>query len=213
MTIARGPESQETTAEIETSPPSYEDTCVEPMPGTYPLPQQPGPTTSGNSYRENEQHRSILFLFCPDPSDISLNQDWVAVLTVKCRDVPRLMREGFFWDSANVIREEGYVDQDFTYAYCRQGRKRWAGTRHYFLKDLQQPLRWVATIEIFALNLRTLYQFDLNRLSREKTQSAAAINESGHHIYNWQCGCPGVWYNVVYDDTPMEGWWPWPRKN
>ncbi|KAI0533376.1 hypothetical protein GGR58DRAFT_521618 [Xylaria digitata] len=211
--MAGGQESQETTAEIETSPPSYEDTCIKPIPGTYPLLQQPGPATSGKSYRENNERCSMWFGFCPDPSDKSLNQEWTAMMMVKYRDVPRLMREGFYWDCANVIREEGFVDKDLTDARCRQDRKRWATTRHYFLKDLQQPQRWVATIKIFALNPGTLYKFDLNRLSRENVQWATAVNQPRKLIYSWQYDFPGVWFNAVYDDTPMEGWWPWPRKN
>ncbi|KAI1124550.1 hypothetical protein F5Y10DRAFT_284967 [Nemania abortiva] len=209
--MAGGPETNE--AEIETSPPSYEES--KPMPGTYPLLQQPGPVTRGNPYRESEQRCSLMFGFCPDPSDLTLNQDWAAVLMVKCRDVPCLMREGFYWDGANVIREEGYIDCDFTYALCRQDGKRWAGTRHYFLKDLQQPLRWVATIQVFALNPRTIYQFDLNQLSRERSmQWATAIHQSSEHlIYHWHHCSPAERFNAIYDNMPMEGWWPWPRKN
>ncbi|TRX96170.1 hypothetical protein FHL15_002894 [Xylaria flabelliformis] len=208
-----GSESHETAAEIEASPPSYEDICPRPMPGTYLLPAQPGLAISGKSYRENEQRLSMSFGFCPDPSNVSLNQDWVAILMVKCHNVPRLMREGFHWDAANVIREEAYVDQDFTFARFRQDRKCWAGTRHYFLKDLQQPPRWIATIEVFALNQTTLFQFKLNKLSRETTKWATANNQSGHQIYHWHRGFPDSWFNVVYDDMPMEGWWPWPKRN
>ncbi|KAI0550757.1 hypothetical protein F4679DRAFT_583128 [Xylaria curta] len=154
----------------------------------------------------------MSFGFCPDPSNMFLAQDWIAVLMVKSHDVPRLMREGFYWDSANVIREEGYIDQDFTVAGYRQDRKYWSGTRHYFLKDLQQPPCWIAPIEVFALNSTTLYQFDLSRSSRENTQWAAAINQSGHQIYHWHYRFPGSWFNVAYDNMPVEGWWPWPKK-
>ncbi|TRX93765.1 hypothetical protein FHL15_005441 [Xylaria flabelliformis] len=202
----------------ETSPPSYEESRIKPMPGTYPplQQQQPGPVTRGNTYRDSEQRCSMSFGFCPDPSDPTLNQDWGAVLMVKCRDVPCLMREGFHWDGANVIREEGYIDheRDFTCSHRRKDGKCWVSTRHYYLKDLQQPQRWVATIKVFALDPETVYQFDLiNRLSRESMQWATAINQSsGHYIYNWHY-CTPVRFNAIYDDMPMEGWWPWPRKN
>ncbi|KAF2972296.1 hypothetical protein GQX73_g1304 [Xylaria multiplex] len=206
-------ESKGKKARIETSPPSYEDTRIMSIPGAYPLSQQPGPATSGKSYRENKERRSMLFSFCPNPSDLSLNQDWVAVQMVKCCDVPRLMREGFYWDGANVIREEGFVDGDFTYIDRRQDRKRWAGNRHYFLKDLQEPPRWISTIEVFALNWSTLYRFNLNQLSRENMRSLTAVNQSGDVIYRWKNGLPQLWFNAVYDDMPLKGWWPWPRKN
>ncbi|KAJ8124449.1 hypothetical protein O1611_g9191 [Lasiodiplodia mahajangana] len=208
--MAGGPETNE--AEIETSPPSYEES--KPMPGTYPLLQQPGPVTRGNPYRESEQRCSLQFVFCPDPSDMSMNQDWAALLIVKCHDVPCLMREGFHWDGANVIREEGYIDCDFTYARRRQDRRRWANTRHYFLKDLQLPSRWVATIKVWGLNPGTTCQFDLNQLSRERSmQWAAATNQSGHSIYHWHYCSSILRFNAIYDNMPMEGWWPWPRNN
>ncbi|KAI1735164.1 hypothetical protein F4680DRAFT_436153 [Xylaria scruposa] len=212
--MAGAPDTHEATAEIETSPPSYEES--KPMPGTYPLLQQPGPVTSGNPYQESKERCSLSFGFCPDPSDPTPNQDWIALLMVKCRDVPCLMREGFHWDGANVIREEGYIDRDFTYARLRKDGKRWVGARHYFLKDLQQPSRWVATIKVFALNPGTLNQFDLNQLSRERSmQWAKASNNqsSEHYIYGWDYCSPTMWFNAIYDDMPMEGWWPWPRKN
>ncbi|KAI0196551.1 hypothetical protein EV127DRAFT_494486 [Xylaria flabelliformis] len=211
--MAGGAESHETAAEIEASPPSYEDICPGTMPGTSPIPEQPGLAISGKSFRENEQRLSMSFGFCPDPSNMSFDQDWIAILLVKCRDVLRLMREGFHWDAANIIREEGYVDQDFTFAWFLQDRKRWAGTRHYFLKDLQQPPRWVGNIEVFAQNQTTLFKFNLDRLSRESMKWAKANNQSGHQIYQWQYGFPGTWFNTVYDDMPMEGWWPWPKRD
>ncbi|KAI0185450.1 hypothetical protein EV127DRAFT_503013 [Xylaria flabelliformis] len=201
----------------EPSPPSYEESRIKPMPGTYPPPPlpQPGPVTRGNTYRESEGRCSMSFGFCPDPSDRTLNQDWAAVLMVKCRDVPCLMREGFHWDGANVIREEGYIDHDFSDSHRRKDGKCWASTRHYYLKDLQQPQRWVATIKVFALKPETVYRFDLlNQLSRESMQWATAINSSsGYYIYNWHYCNPTGRFNAIYDDMPMKGWWPWPRKS
>ncbi|KAH8166999.1 hypothetical protein CIB48_g1209 [Xylaria polymorpha] len=164
--MAGGPEITGTMAAPEILPPSYEDTHVTPLPRM--CPQEPVPATSGKSYRNYEHRLSVSFGFCPNPADWSLNQTWVAVLLVKCPDVPRLMREGFHWGRANVMREEGYMDQDFTYARCRQDNQRWAGTRHYFLKDTEQPLRWMAAIAVFALHVETLYQFDLNRISTKR---------------------------------------------
>ncbi|KAI0550922.1 hypothetical protein F4679DRAFT_582996 [Xylaria curta] len=194
-----------------TSPPSYEESCIKPSPGTCPLLQQPGP---GNPYREIAVQRSMLFGFCPDPSDLTMNQDWAAVLMVKCHNVPGLMREGFHWDDVNVIKEEGYVDRDFTHARRRKDGKCWAGTRHYFLKDLQQPLRWVATIQVWALNLETLHQFDLNQLSRERSmQWATAFYPSGQYIFNWHYCSPAIRFNAICNDMPMEAWLQWPRKN
>ncbi|KAI1741531.1 hypothetical protein F4680DRAFT_464550 [Xylaria scruposa] len=192
-------------ATAKAAPPPYEETRS--LPPQHQ--RRPGPAMSGKFYHEDKRRNSMWMNFYPDPSKDIKKQDWAATLKVKCRDIPRLMRKGFFWDDANIIREEGYVDQDPTKSYG----KNWSGTRHYFLRDLQQPPRWIATVELFAVNKETLCRFDLNQLSREKMHSARANSQSGHMVYSWEYGFPRMSLNAIYDDRPMEGWWPWPRMD
>ncbi|KAI0429533.1 hypothetical protein F5Y09DRAFT_342527 [Xylaria sp. FL1042] len=193
---------------------------------------EPGPAMGGSFYREDPQDVSIVFKFCPDPSRpyrIS-DHDWLAGLEVKCADVPRLMREGFHWDASNVIKEEGYVEVNrecpeqagvtnlgrmwrwFFPVTVQQSSRRIQGIRWYFLKDLIQPSRWVASLSVQAADLRILYNFDLSQLSRELIRSVWASDQSQHEIYAYQSYPPTVRFNMIYDKMPMEGWWPWPRR-
>ncbi|KAI1748553.1 hypothetical protein F4782DRAFT_550539 [Xylaria castorea] len=201
-------ETEQCEVMADAAPPSYKSISSLP----YRAQRHPGPATSGTFYHRDVQHCTMSMAFCPDPSQVPTNQDWAAVLMVKCCDIPRLMREGFHWDSSNIIKEEGYVDTDFSNAY-RRSDGIWSGTRHYFLRDLQQPPLWIATIELFAPKTETLYRFDLNILSRENMRCTNAKSQSGHAIYCWAYGLPELSFNAIYGEMPMEGWWPWPRNN
>ncbi|KAI8948975.1 hypothetical protein F4801DRAFT_603827 [Xylaria longipes] len=178
-----GPEGPEEAADA--SPPPYTENSSLP----HQVQQQPMPATGENFYHA-----------------------LAALLLIKCFNVPRLMREGLYWDDENVVREEGYLDKDFTNSYRNNG-KNWSGTRHYFLKDLRKPPLWTATIKVFALSNETLHRFDLNQLSPDNMQYARATNLSRQNIYYWEYGSPEKCFNAIYDDLPMEGWWPWPKGN
>lgn len=101
--------NQKHKAVAEDSPPSYEASA----PNRHKQ-RQPGPATSGEWFSKDPQHVTVQFAYCHDPSTAYTRQDWVAVLLVKCPNVPALMSDGFSWDSANVVDEDGYFDEGFT---------------------------------------------------------------------------------------------------
>ncbi|KAI8949607.1 hypothetical protein F4801DRAFT_591005 [Xylaria longipes] len=186
-------------------------------------PSEPGPATGGRFYKDDKQRPSVVFSLCPDPSRFfALRcQDWIACLVVKCFDVPRLMREGFHWDASNVIKEEGYIE----YGNKDPNVATWesASTRWYFLTDTHQPGRWIASLAVEASDVNILYNFDLNQLSRELVKSVLALNQNQQHIYRYRAHAfpdkfyniaerPMLGFNMIYDKMPMEGFWPWPRK-
>ncbi|KAI1827297.1 hypothetical protein F4861DRAFT_402774 [Xylaria intraflava] len=172
--------------------------------------RQPGPAMSGHWYQEDAQPETIKFVFCSDPSRKLQNQEWKAMLFVKCSDVPLLMREGFYWSSDNVVSEDGYMRRNKD-AQSNNGRE--SGVRYYFLRDLQQPQRWTAMIEVFATEYKRLCRFDLSELSQEKMYCALAMSQLGDHIYQYCAGQPQYCYNAIYNDTPLEGQWPWPKMD
>ncbi|GAP91529.1 hypothetical protein SAMD00023353_3101400 [Rosellinia necatrix] len=183
----------------------------------------PGPATGGRFYKADKQRPSILFGFCQDSSKFyaTKRQQWVAIMEVKCFDVPRLMREGFYWDASNVIKEEGYIEYGKAEPNADAGAcalKRW-----YFLADTNQPRRWIASIAVTSLDIEILSNFDLGQLSRDNVRVAVAWNQNGEVIYGYQAHTPPDQlsstteapmrcFNMIYDTMPMEGLWPWPRK-
>ncbi len=122
-----------------------------------------------------------------------------------------LMREGFHWGAPTVIKDGGYLGINKE-GPRQAGVRRIEGTRWYFLKDLHQPPRWIASLAVRAVDVRILYNFDLCQLSRELIRSVWASNQFQQAIYGYESYRPTVRFNMIYDKMPMEGWWPWPRK-
>jgi hypothetical protein len=137
---------------------------------------------------------------------------WLAVLAVKCRDVPRLMREGFFWSAENVLPEQGYMSSET--------RPRWRalGCRHkrtWILADRaddDSAVRWVGQLDVVTPDLSLLANFQVKTLSRDNVYAADATNAHQRHIYYYDYRSPRYSYNCIYDNKPLKGWWPWPRE-
>lgn len=142
--------------------------------------------------------------------------DWISNIAIACSDVPALMREGLFWTSHNIVPEEGFMNKVADFHYNRQGlfhRRTWYLTE----KDAtrQFPL-WVAEIEVLAPDVKTLATFrPHSMLSHRHVQHATAWADphgNQHMItYRFKRNKPDQCYNCIYDDTPLKGWWPWPR--
>ncbi|KAI1202877.1 hypothetical protein F5X97DRAFT_286016 [Nemania serpens] len=178
-----------------------------------PSDRQPGPATSGKWYRDDKSRQSITLIYCSDPSQEHYGHQWLARMFVKCSDVPRLMREGFYWNDSNLVREDGFVVPNYKQDLPEPWNYvRWAACRHYFLTDLQQPPRWIARIQVFARTMHMLSHFDLRLLSRSRNVSTTAENQEGHDIYQYTYGKPDKCFNVVYDNTHLKGHWPWPSR-
>lgn len=191
----------------EGSPPSYDESA------SYLKQRRPGPATAGEWYANDPQEKTMHFEYSPDPSKAFFIQDWVGMLKVKCFNVPALMVDGFFWGSANVIDEDGYYGIS---SIRREGKKPWVLSRYYFLKDLQEPPRWTAKLEITAVDFGIVQNFDLDRLSWKNVYYADAWTASGKPIYRFLHHQRDVQLGVrlsAVHQGPMEGHWPWPRRN
>ncbi|KAI0202800.1 hypothetical protein F4808DRAFT_467981 [Astrocystis sublimbata] len=206
-------------AMAETASPSNEEN-LEQKPSSASVQRQPGPATNGRFFCDDKRQHSMDFSFCANPSTYPKKAAWKARLFVKCDDVPRLMREGFHWDNANVVKEDGFLyfhnsscfnkpkyENDFL-----EDGKSWGGIRYYFLKDLQDPPRWIAGIKVYGTSAESIGEFDLECLSHENILFAHALSQDGHPIYCFSRNQPKKNINAIYGTTPMEGWWPWPRK-
>lgn len=142
----------------------------------------------------------------------SEREPWAAVLEVKCRDVPRLMREGFFWSAENVLPEEGHISPESRHHWTALGC---LYKRTWILADKSndgQTPRWVGRLEVTSPLLEVLSGFRTQHLSRNNICAATAWNALEQSIYNYDHQFPSDNYNCIYDDKPLKGWWPWPRK-
>ncbi|XXG96309.1 hypothetical protein Hte_002590 [Hypoxylon texense] len=174
----------------------------------------PGPARNGKFYFDLPQPSSISFSFRPDPMMDDEYQPWFGQLDVKCDDVPLLMREGFYCTTANIIQEEGFID-DITPDLYGSGNpdNPCTITRFWFLRDLQQPPRWVACLQVHAPNDGTLSRFRFENCSSDMVLVAKAWSLSNKLIYYFDALNAQQCINSIYDYMPLKGWWPWPKED
>ncbi|KAI1408196.1 hypothetical protein F5Y13DRAFT_205053 [Hypoxylon sp. FL1857] len=126
-----------------------------------------------------------------------------------------------YWSLDNVQWEDGYISKTlpepnneydkFMNQYLIE--KGLMVTRHYFLRDLQVPSRWVAHFQIHAATVKVLTNMRLENLSTDNIDFAHAWSDGRQRsIYQYRRSHPEGCYNAIYDDMPMGGWWPWPKK-
>jgi hypothetical protein len=61
-------------------------------------------------------------------------------------------------------------------------------------------------------SLELLARFRIQTLSPDLVCSANAWDANLYLTYNYNCRVAGENYNCIYDDEPLEGWWPWPKN-
>ncbi|KAK3901583.1 hypothetical protein C8A05DRAFT_16261 [Staphylotrichum tortipilum] len=138
---------------------------------------------------------------------------WSADLDVACRDLARLMREGFFWSAANIVPEEGYVLHDLGPDVSPEWFK---VARVWRLVDRQQrtgetaPL-WTGRLMVDFRDLDRLKTFRIQDLSVNDVSRAWAWNADNRVVYDFSHAKPGHYVNCIYDDMPLRGWWPYPK--
>jgi hypothetical protein len=154
---------------------------------------------------------TVLLLLVPGVSTQEYQEaSWAATLVIRC-DVSRLMREGLFWTPDNIIPEEGHL-------FCPVHRK-WLAKglchgRSWILADKSngENPRWVGRLEVSAHLYEMLQAFRPENLSMENVSLVYAQNGNGQMVYNYLRRWPENDYNYIYDNKPLQGWWPWPKE-
>ena len=182
--------------------------------GLHPAPASMPPKPADEPTRSNKAATAKL---SPGTIEIIMiparytTKPWVAVLQIQCEDVPRLMREGFFWSADNVLPEEGYMSDDVRPLYAKLGcrhKRTWAVAD----QTNDEAPQWSGHIEVSSPLLETVAQFRVDDLSRASVYGAHGWNKAGYSTYHYDHRYPGRRYNCIYDDEPLEGWWPWPKE-
>ena len=71
---------------------------------------------------------------------------------------------------------------------------------------------WVGWLTVIFPSAEAISRFRLQDLSPDHVCSASAWNTRGDLIYHFNCRVSGKDYNCIYDDKPLDGRWPWPKK-
>lgn len=148
---------------------------------------------------------------------------WRALLILKAPNLPRLMRRGFSWSPANLVRGDERISLDskslglklersFASQWgwtAREGG--WIHQRHYHIRDTGPDTEWHGTLMVFGRKPSTVINFDVSSIDIDTVVWAMATNWHGQVVYDTRRG-PDESFNTIYHRLPLRGWWPWPKE-
>ncbi|EAQ85376.1 predicted protein [Chaetomium globosum CBS 148.51] len=103
----------------------------------------------------------------PDPGARCYKKaPWAALLEVRTADMPRLMRDGFFWSAENILPEEGHVSRETSPLWADFG---FYHKRTWVLADRSndEVPRWVGCLHILTPSFEILPSFQVQQLKPE----------------------------------------------
>ncbi|TDZ40700.1 hypothetical protein CTRI78_v010213 [Colletotrichum trifolii] len=122
------------------------------------------------------------------------------------------MREGLHWSTDSIWKEPGYVDASLENE-TDHVKKSWTLARHYYLLDLGGDAFWVGKLVVFARQLKVLSHFRVETLTPDMVHGAYAARSDARNQICYSYEVDGkVRLNALYDDMPLTGWWPWPKR-
>ncbi|KAL2671348.1 hypothetical protein Neosp_013930 [[Neocosmospora] mangrovei] len=130
-------------------------------------------------------------------------EDWTAHLDLVTSDLPSLMHDGLYLTQENVQVLENYVHKDYS-----DKRERYFLRRYFTIVD---P-KWSGKLSVASWNYEAVRDFRIQHLSADKVYNAKVLNSDGNTVYYYDMSNPEKNANYLYDDMPMRGLWPFPRK-
>ncbi|KAH6640286.1 hypothetical protein F5144DRAFT_618120 [Chaetomium tenue] len=116
---------------------------------------------------ESRGWATLRLSMTPDPGARCYKKaPWVALLHVRTADMPRLMREGFFWSAENIVPEEGHVSTETSPLWASLG---FCHKRTWVLADKSNDKvpRWFACLNISTPSFEILPRFQVQHLKPE----------------------------------------------
>ncbi len=137
---------------------------------------------------------------------------WYATLEINSLDLPSLFEQGLYWSSVNIDPTKNWFSQvepedatNFDMGYRHM--------RHYELTDTGSPgtpSKWCGGLTVYGRTVRTLTRFKPDHLSPSSIHRATAYNFRGQLVYNFDKANTHLSYSAIVEDSPLQGWWPWP---
>ncbi|KAF4450285.1 hypothetical protein F53441_6568 [Fusarium austroafricanum] len=136
---------------------------------------------------------------------IDLNIGWYAHLSISTSNIVGLMQEELHLSQDNVQVQDNHL----TYSYSEKGRC-WHVQRHYTLAGPQ----WSAKLLVWTFKLSVAVGFRIEHLSVDKVYLAhcSDTTKSKNLVYFFELRTPENNMNIILDETPMAGLWPWPKQ-
>ncbi|VUC29582.1 unnamed protein product [Clonostachys rosea] len=139
---------------------------------------------------------------------------WHAMMRIRAKNVPRLMRDGYFrWSSRNYCEGSSALRLDDNLWPERLGcDDSWRQTRTYALKDDGDDPEWHATLAVVSKDRSTVLNFDLDMITFDTIHTVKAYNWSGEQVYEANQSNPIDNFNLIYPNIVLGGWWGGPKR-
>lgn len=143
--------------------------------------------------------------------DRLVHPSWRAELLIKARNIPRLLRRGFYWSNANITKGEDRIIPNkkgflrkliSTHSDC-------CHKRIYELRDHGPNPEWIGFLDVCSEYSSTIVNFDVNWITKDTVVRATARNWDGNLVYNYAKDKEDC-FTTIYSHMPLNGWWPWP---
>ncbi|CAH0057540.1 unnamed protein product [Clonostachys solani] len=205
---------------LEKCPPSYADTQLATEKETYWEKIRPRDWADMDlSWHNHPSEKSSLILeFKPKPGQKRLFRDasephWHAMMRIRAKNVPRLMRDGYFqWSPRNYCEGSSALRLDDKLWPERLGcDESWRQTRIYALKDEGDNPEWHATLAVVSKERFTVLNFDLGIITLDTIHVVKAYNWKGEQVYEASQSRPAENFNLIYPNIVLGGWWGGPE--
>ena len=140
---------------------------------------------------------------------------WEAQLLLWTADIAKLMREGLHLSATNFCEDEGALmdnQTDKIIPYFPLVGQRCDFVRRCVLQGPGPKPSWEGILIVFANDYGKITRFRPHDLSPDSVYRAVGINKHREDVYGYSYRVPASRSNMIYDDMPLEGWWPWPKK-
>ncbi|KAM0330982.1 hypothetical protein ACHAPQ_006293 [Fusarium lateritium] len=139
----------------------------------------------------------------PQPhKKIDSSSGWFAELVLWAPDIVGLMRDGLYVTEEDVDISKNHTTEE----YCPRYERKMA-FRHYRLKG---P-KWSGYLIVKSVDIHETMDFRIQHLSYDKAIASYVQDKNKNMAYIWLY-LHNFNTNNIFDDRPMEGLWPWPRK-
>ncbi|KFH44084.1 hypothetical protein ACRE_051280 [Hapsidospora chrysogenum ATCC 11550] len=144
----------------------------------------------------------------------SATNTWFGVITITATDIPRLMREGLHWTESNLYREAGCIFEPQRIGKDDTLTPRIICARYYEFQDKERkvPL-WAAGMRVYFLDSEGVTSFKFRDLRLDQIAICLALNQKNQLVYGFDRNPEYHNINAIYEDMPLEGWWPWPKRS
>lgn len=157
----------------------------------------------------SHQEWQIQLYFTSDPEKFLKDSpqdtagEWIASLDLVTSDLPSLMRDGLYLGQENIRELENHVKKSWSNEH-----NRYFLSRYFSVVDL----KWSGKLCVTSWNYEPVGDFRIHHLSADKVYNARVLNKDGNTIYYYAMRSPEKNANYLYDDMPLSGLWPFPRK-